>query len=102
MELKSVNMEDYNSGTLIIHSERDSGTMNIKEDPPSDPFPGVKNKFSGGGQNYQHYVEIRKNADQAILTSKLVKDRHRLRTEIGGTDQTPLKGGSSTRTSTCL
>jgi hypothetical protein len=81
MELKSVNIEDYNSGTLIIHPEQDTGTMKIKEEDPNEHFSGVKNNFSEHSQ-YQQYVDIRKNADQAIKTEKLVQNKKKLNIEI--------------------
>lgn len=77
-------IENYNSGTLIIHSDQDNGTMRIQASD-SRGHSSSKGQY-GEHSQYQQYVEIMKDADQVMESNELLRDKTRLAGEIGGPD----------------
>ena len=74
--------EQYNSETLIIHSDQDNGTMRIQKSSSRDDLSNSKGNH-GDHSQYQQYVEFMKDADQVMENRELLTDKTKLIKEIG-------------------
>lgn len=74
-------VEEYNSGTLIIHSDQDAGTMRIQASNSREDLSGSKSRYAHS--QYQQYVEFMKDADHVLENRELLSEKNKLSQDIG-------------------
>lgn len=81
LQNNSCNIDEYNSNTLIIHSDQENGTVKYQENESGGFDSKSKNNF-GEHSQYQQYVGFMKNADQEIKNQELILSKQNLEKEI--------------------